>query len=365
MKNLQSFYKNKKILITGHSGFKGSWLGQVLLSWGGKVSGISLRPVTRPALFNLLKIRPRVSNHFADIRNLKKIKEIFSREKPEIIFHLAAQPIVRESYDNPVITFETNIVGTANVLEAIRGTKSVRSAVMITTDKVYENKEVDMAYKEEDKLGGHDPYSSSKASAELVIGSYAKSFFNTKNYSKSHKTLVASARAGNVIGGGDWGNDRIMTDVVRAIFETKSAVIVRSPDAIRPWQFVLEPLYGYLALAKNLYNGRRELSGAWNFGPQEAGHLKVKDILQRTFRHLGVGSYVVDRNSSKHEATLLKLDSSKAQNHLNWRPAIDADEALKLTLDWYKNYYEKGDVISFTNKQINNFFNKRNLNSKH
>ncbi|MDP3954694.1 MAG: CDP-glucose 4,6-dehydratase [bacterium] len=356
MKNLQSFYKNKKVLITGHSGFKGSWLSQILLFWGAKVAGVSLRPATSPALFNLLKIRPRVNNYFADVRNLKKIKEIFSREKPEIIFHLAAQPIVRESYDNPALTFETNIMGTANVLEAIRFAKSVRSAVMITTDKVYENKETDVPYKEEDKLGGHDPYSSSKASAEIVINSYVKSFFNPKNYNKSHKTLIASARAGNVIGGGDWSKDRIMTDVVRAIFETKSAVIVRSPEAIRPWQFVLEPLYGYLALAKNLYNGRRELSGALNLGPQEAGHLKVKDILQRTFRHLGAGSYILERNLSKHEATLLKLDSSKALNYLKWRSAIDANEALKLTLDWYKNYYENGDVSSLTDKQIKDFF---------
>ncbi len=356
-KNLQNFYKNKKVLITGHAGFKGSWLSQILLSWGADVTGISLKPATTPDLFTLLKLKPRIQHYFADIRNLEKVKNILKKEKPEIIFHLAAQPMVRMSYDNPIETFQTNIVGTANVLEAIRGLKSVRSAVMITTDKVYENQEIDKAYKEDDKLGGHDPYSSSKASAELVINSYAKSFFNAKDYGKKHCTLVGSARAGNVIGGGDWGQDRIMTDIVRSIFESKKAVVVRNPEAIRPWQYVLEPLAGYLMLAKGLYEGRVGLSGAWNFGPAEESHLTVKGLISSAVNHLGAGSFIVARdNTTKHEAKLLKLDSSRAKNNLGWRSVIHAQDVLKLTLDWYKNYYAGGDVIELTNQEIKNFF---------
>ncbi|MEK7151427.1 MAG: CDP-glucose 4,6-dehydratase, partial [Patescibacteria group bacterium] len=352
----------KRVLITGHTGFKGSWLSHVLLLWGAKVSGVALAPVTKPNLFGILKIKPRVSNYFTDVRDLKKIKAILKKEKPEIVFHLAAQPIVRVSYDNPIDTFQTNIIGTANVLEAMRSIGGVRSGVIITTDKVYKNKETGVAYKEDDMLGGHDPYGSSKAAAELVVDSYAKSFFNPANYRKARGTLIASARAGNVIGGGDWAKDRIMTDIVRSAFESKKALVVRSPDAIRPWQYVLEPLAGYLTLARGLYEGRVELSGAWNFGPQKKGHLRVEDLLLKTFKHLGRGSYVIDRDLTKHEATLLKLDSSKANQGLSWRSFIQADDALKLTLDWYKNYYDGGDILKLTNQQIKEFF-KRYANS--
>ncbi len=314
MNDLRKFFKDKKILITGHTGFKGSWITQILLNWGANISGISLRPLTAPNLFTLLNIKSKVNNYFVDIRNFKKIKEIFIKEKPEIVFHLAAQALVRESYDAPLYTFETNTIGTANVLEAIKEVISVKAAVMITTDKVYENKKEANPYKEDDKLGGHDPYSASKAAAEIVIDSYIKSFFNLKDYNKKHKTLIASARSGNVIGGGDWSKDRLVPDIIKAIFKENKKLIIRNPDSIRPWQFVLEPLYGYMLLAKKLYEGKKEFSGAWNFGPHKENYSTVRELVEEAIKILGIGSYIVKRDNTKHEAELLKLDITKAKN---------------------------------------------------
>jgi len=255
------------------------------------------------------------------------------------------------------------VMGTLAVLEAVRQCETTRSAVFITTDKCYENKEWPWGYREDEPMGGHDPYSSSKASAELVISSYIRSFFNPKDHCKTHNTLVASARAGNVIGGGDWGKDRIITDIVRSFFESDKPVSVRNPEAVRPWQFVLEPLAGYLTLAKHLYGGRKEISGAWNFGPKEKNHIPVRDLLNETISHLGTGSFVVDAGfNSKHEATLLKLDSTKARNDLKWRSDLSASSAIKLTMDWYKNYYSGGNVIDFTNRQIKDFFKQYGKN---
>ena len=229
MENLQKFFKDKRVLITGHTGFKGSWLTQVLLNWGATISGVALKPNTKPSLFQTLGLEKKISNNFCDIRDFKKISEIVKKEKPEIVFHLAAQPLVRDSYDDPLYTFETNIMGTANILQAIKETNTARAAVIITTDKVYENKESGLPFKENDKLGGYDPYSASKAAAEIVISSYIKSFFNLTNYNKKHKTLIASARAGNVLGGGDWQKDRLIPDIVRAVFEKKEKIIFLSP----------------------------------------------------------------------------------------------------------------------------------------
>lgn len=358
MKNLQKFFKNKKILITGHTGFKGSWLSQMLLNWGANIIGIALRPSTNPSLFYLLDIKKQINNYFADIRDFKKIKEIILKEKPEIVFHLAAQPLVRDSYDDPLYTFETNIIGTANILEAIKEVGGVKSAIIITTDKVYEEKGRASCYKESDKLGGYDPYSSSKAGAEIVINSYIKSFFNPRNYKKHHKTLIVSARSGNVIGGGDWQKDRIMPDIVRAAFEKNEKIVIRNPNSIRPWQYVLEPLYGYLILAKKLYEGEKNFSGAWNFGPKEKNYLTVRRLVEKTLKMLKRGSYVIKRDPTKHEADFLRLDISKAKTILGWRPTFDINQTLKLTLDWYRSFYNKENVVVITNQQIKLFFEK-------
>ncbi|MBI4114836.1 MAG: CDP-glucose 4,6-dehydratase [Candidatus Niyogibacteria bacterium] len=358
VENLKNFFNKKRVLITGHTGFKGSWLCQMFLLWGADVSGIALAPSTTPNLFSVLGIQPRIHHYIADIRDGDAVGSIFNKEKPEVVFHLAAQPIVRESYNNPLYTFETNIIGTANVLEAIRKTSSVRAAVMVTTDKVYKNKETAAAYTEDNPLGGHDPYSASKASAELVIRSYQKSFFHPDGYDKIHAVLIASARAGNMIGGGDWGPDRIMTDIVRSVFERNEKMLLRNPESVRPWQFVLEPLAGYAMLAKGLYEGRKELSDAWNFGPKDANHLQVKDIVRESFAYLNKGSYIIHRDPVKPEALFLKIDSAKARKHLGWRSRIHARDALTLALNWYKTYYTKGIMADFTNQQITEFFKK-------
>jgi len=358
MENLQKFFKDKRVLITGHTGFKGSWLTQILLNWGADVIGIALKPSVNPSLFNLLNVKENIKNYFCDIRNFKKVKEIILKEKPEIVFHLAAQSLVRESYDYPLYTFETNIMGTANILQAIKETDTVRAAVIITTDKVYENKESGRLFKENDKLGGYDPYSASKAAAEITIASYINSFFNPVDYDKKHRTLIASARAGNVIGGGDWQRDRLMPDIIRAVFEKKEKVAIRNPNAIRPWQFVLGPLYGYLMLAQKLYKGEKEFSVAWNFGPKERNYLTVKEFVETVLKTLKRGSYVIKRDLNKHEADFLRLDISKAKKVLKWRPTFDLKQTLKLTLDWYKSFYDGGDILDITNQQIKLFFGK-------
>lgn len=354
MENLKKFFKKKRILITGHTGFKGSWLSQILINWGANITGIALRPNTRPNLFGILKLDRKLNNYFVDIRNFKKIKEVFVKEKPEIVFHLAAQPLVRCSYDDPLYTFETNIIGTVNILQSIREIGGVRSVVIITTDKVYENTGEGRFYREDDKLIGHDPYSSSKAGAEIVMDSYIKSFFNPKDY-KQHKTLVASARSGNVIGGGDWSKDRIVPDIVRAIFEAKHKIIVRNPHAVRPWQYVLEPTIGYVLLAKKLYKGRRNFSGAWNFGPDKDDHLPVVEIVRRSIEILNKGSYIIKKNQEKHEAELLKLNSGKARNKLDWHSVFHISQTLESTFNWYQAFYNRQDIVNYTQRQIEIF----------
>jgi len=355
MEDLQKFFKNKRVLITGHTGFKGGWLTQILLNWGAKISGVALKPNTKPSLFQVLGLEKKISNNFCDIRDFKKISEIIKREKPEIVFHLAAQPIVRDSYDNPLYTFETNIIGTANILQAIKETNTVRAAVIITTDKVYENKESGLPFKEDDKLGGYDPYSASKAAAEIIISSYIRSFFNPADYNKKHKTLIVSARAGNVLGGGDWQKDRLIPDIIRAVFEKKEKIIIRNPNAIRPWQYVLEPLYGYLLLAEKLYKGKRYFSGAWNFGPSKKNYLTVEKLIKTSLKILKMGSYEVRRDKTKHEAQVLKLNSNKAKQFLNWQAQLDIETILEFTFNWYQAFYEKNNIIDLTNQQINSF----------
>ena len=356
--DLNDFYKNKRVLVTGHTGFKGVWLCQVLVNFGAKVIGYALEPNIQPAFFRVLNLEKKINHNIGDIRDYKNLKKIFTKEKPEIVFHLAAQPLVRDSYDNPLYTFETNIIGSTNILQTIKETSGVKAAIMITTDKVYDNQEWIYPYRESDRLGGYDPYSASKAGAELVINSYIKSFFNPEDYNIKHQTLVASARTGNVIGGGDWQKDRLVPDIIRAVFDKKEKIIIRNPFAIRPWQYVLEPLYGYMLLAKKLYEGKKELVGAWNFGPNEESCLKVEELLGKALGILKRGSYVIQRDNKKHETELLRLDTSKAKNILKWKPVFDIDTTLRLTFDWYRSFYNKENVISLTHKQIELFFKK-------
>lgn len=356
---MKKFFKGKKVLITGHSGFKGGWLTQILLNFGAKVIGISLPPETSPSLFKVLKIESNVKNYFADIRSYEEIKKIFKNEKPEIVFHLAAQAIVRDSYSDPLKTHTTNAIGTANVLQAIKETNIVKSAIIITTDKVYENKEWIYPYREVDSLGGYDPYSASKAAADIIANSYIQSFFNIKDFSEKHNTLVAIARAGNVIGGGDWANYRLIPDIVRAIYERKEEIIIRSPKSIRPWEHVLEPLSGYLELAQGLYNKNLNFVGVWNFGPNDESFICVEKLTAMAIKILKKGKFRIERDVTEHEATLLKLDISKARSILEWEPRFDIKKNLRFTFDWYKKYYENPkDIIKFTNNQIKLFFSK-------
>ncbi len=355
MTNLKRFYKNKKILITGNTGFKGSWLTQILTNFQAKIVGLGLPPPTDPNLFQILSLDRLIKTYYGDIRDYSFVRKVIKKVKPEIIFHLAAQSLVRDSYDNPLYTFETNIIGTANILQAIKEVTTVKAALLITTDKVYENKENGIPFKEDDKLGGYDPYSASKAAADIIINSYIKSFFNPRDFDKKHKTLIASARSGNVIGGGDWQKDRLIPDIVRAILEKKEQLVIRSPEAIRPWQYVIEVLFGYLLLVEKLYKGKKEFSGAWNFGPTNKNCLTVKELLEKALEILGGGSYIISNREAKHEAQLLLLDSSKAKKSLGWQSKLAIDRILRDTFIWYKKFYQGEKMIDFTNQQINSF----------
>mgnify|MGYP005838364939 CR=1 FL=1 len=348
------FFKGKKILITGITGFKGSWLSYTLLKFGAKVVGYSLEPNTNPNMFSSLELHKKMKTYFSDIRDYKKLKKVIDEENPGIIFHLAAQPLVRTSYDDPLTTFSTNILGTANVLEATKENKKVKAVVLITTDKVYENKEWIWPYRENDELGGYDPYSSSKACAELVIKSYTRSFFNPDFFGKNHNTIVVSARAGNVIGGGDWSKDRLIPDMIKSMMEKKEVLEIRNPSAIRPWQHVLEPLFGYMLLAKKAFDKDKSIIGPWNFASEEDSFIKVKDVVEKGVKILGKGKYVFGKeDETKHETRILKLDSTKAKSLLNWKSRLSVDESIKMTFEWYKCFYEdRKNIINFTNKQI-------------
>lgn len=354
---MKEFYKNKKVLVTGHTGFKGSWLTQILLNWGADVVGVSLKPNTNPSLFNVLGIEKGIKNYFADVRDLDGLRKIFIDEKPEIVFHLAAQPIVRVSYDDPIGTISSNVMGTSNVLQCIKELGTVKSVVVITTDKVYEDKDWVYPYRENDSLGGYDPYSASKAAADIVTQSYLKSFFNPKDFKTKHNTLICIVRAGNVIGGGDWAPYRLVPDIIRSIYEKKESVEIRAPYAVRPWEHVLEPLSGYLKLGKNLYGGDVSFCSAWNFGPNDESFMCVEDLTKKAVEILGEGSVLIKPDNSKHETNILKLDVTKSKTLLKWHPTLNFEQNLEYTFSWYKNYYEKKeDVVEFTNKQINKFF---------
>lgn len=354
---MNDFFRGKKVLITGHTGFKGSWLTQILLRFGADVVGVSLVPEDKNGLFSILGLEGKIKNYFSDIRDFDGLKRIVSSERPEIVFHLAAQALVRESYDDPLTTYSTNVLGTANVMQALHEVGCARSVVVITTDKVYKNLEWIYPYRENDALGGYDPYSASKAAADIVTQSYIQSFFNPEAFGKKHQTLVAVARAGNVIGGGDWGKYRLVPDIMRSIMEKGEKLIMRNPHAIRPWEHVLEPLSGYLTLSQRLYEGKTVFSDTWNFGPNDESFVEVEAVVKQILTHLGKGEYEVQEDHSKHEANILKLDTTKAKSLLGWRPRLDFNENIEFTAAWYKNFYQKReDPILFTNRQIDLFF---------
>ena len=349
-----SVYKGKRVFVTGHTGFKGSWLCALLQALDAQVAGFSLEPNTYPSHFRLLgNTENSFNSTISDISNSEILEEAILTFQPAIVFHLAAQPLVRESYLNPSNTYQTNVLGTLNVLEAVRKCPSIKSVVIITTDKVYENKEWIYPYRENDQLGGYDMYSSSKACAEILTHSYQRSFFNLNNYKITHEVLIASARAGNVIGGGDWSKDRLIPDLVRAaIREEKS--IIRNPFAIRPWQHVLDCLQGYLMLGKALIEEKKEFAEAWNFSPDSFESKTVQEVSEMAREIWPAIEITVEQNATNyHEAGLLKLDNSKAISRLQWTPKWNTREAIEETIMWYKKFYLDGSVI--TKDQIAQF----------
>jgi CDP-glucose 4,6-dehydratase len=355
--SLQKTYKNKKVFITGHTGFKGSWLLCLFKLLGAQVKGYALQPNTPADLFHLIKGETLCESIIGDIRDLKKIEAEIKSFQPDFIFHLAAQSLVLLSYKETPTTFDTNVMGTANVLEAMRSLKKACSAVLITTDKVYHNNEWAYPYRENDQLGGYDPYSASKACAELVIDSYRNSFFNTSTFDE-HRQAIAVARAGNVIGGGDWAKDRLMPDVARAL-GSERPVVLRNPASLRPWQHVLEPLTGYLLLGQRLQEEPVRFGQAYNFGPHPDDTLPVQAMVELAIENWGKGSFKIERSTNQpHEAGLLKLDISKAASDLGWKPKLRATQAVGKTIDWYRCYFQDRDAIQgFTEKQVFDFVN--------
>ncbi len=342
-KNLfDGIYENKRVFITGHTGFKGSWLALWLKSMGAIVKGYSLEPNTDPSHWSILNLE--IESIIGDIRNDTQLHYEIDLFKPDIVFHLAAQPLVRLSYERPIETYETNVIGTLKLFEACRYVDTIRAVVNITTDKCYENKEWIWGYRENDRLGGFDPYSSSKACSELLTSSYRNSFFNMNEYGESHHILLASARAGNVIGGGDWASDRLVPDIMKASERNETSQI-RNPLATRPWQHVLEPLSGYLLLGSKLLMGEKRYAESWNFGPEDVSNLSVKQVCDYLCKHWDKIQFELwDVPKGPHEANLLKLDCSKANSMLKWKPIWDNETCFKKTAEWYKGYYESGFI---------------------
>ena len=334
-------YKNKSVLVTGNTGFKGSWLAFWLKQMGAEVTGYSLSAPTNPSHFELLNLdMPSV---YGDIRNVKKLEDTFTQFQPEIVFHLAAQPLVRFSYENPIETYDINVMGTLKVFEACRKHK-VKAIVNITSDKCYENKEWIWGYRENDPLGGYDPYSSSKGCAELLTNSYRNSYFNNNDYKKRHNTLLASCRAGNVFGGGDWAKDRLMTDIVFSALKGNK-VGIRNPNSTRPWQHVLEPLSGYLQIGQKLLEEDISFAEAWNFGPGDEGSITVKEVVEIIKKDWDTLDYkIITDPDQPHEANLLKLDCSKSHINLKWYSVWDNTTAFEKTVKWFRNYYKNGKI---------------------
>ncbi len=346
---MSNFWQDKKVFLTGHTGFKGSWLSLWLQELGVEVCGYALAPNTDPNLFTLANVADNMQSIIADIRDLEKLQAAVAQFKPDIILHLAAQALVRYSYANPVETYATNVMGTVNILEAARNCNSVKVVVNVTTDKCYENKEWVWGYRETEPMGGHDPYSNSKACSELVTSAYRNSFF------KEAEIALASARAGNVIGGGDWSQDRLIPDIIKSLIAEQKPQI-RHPNAIRPWQHVLEPLSGYLMLAEQCWHHPQEFSEAWNFGPHLQEAVPVRKIVEQVLAEWGSATGWDDVSGKvPHEANYLKLDIAKAMSQLHWHPKFNLQEALNLTLDWYKAWQNGEAIRALTLQQIHNF----------
>ena len=346
-----AFWNSKRVLVTGHTGFKGSWLSLWLQSAGAVVAGYALAPPTTPSLFVEGRVEEGMTHIVGDVRDLDKLQSTISTFKPEIIFHMAAQPLVRHSYVDPVETYSTNVMGTVNLLEAVRRSKGVRAVVNVTSDKCYANKEWVWGYRESDAMGGYDPYSSSKGCAELVSAAYSTSFFNAADY-LSHGVALASARAGNVIGGGDWAQDRLIPDIIQS-FAGGNTLVIRNPGAIRPWQHVLEPLRGYLILAQQLYEYGADFAGGWNFGPADSDAKSVEWIVENMAALWPEPvTWSVDDRRQPHEAQFLKLDVSKAARRLQWQPKIDLITALDHTIQWYQDWRNGSDMRAVTISKI-------------
>jgi len=348
MEELEKFYKGKRILITGHTGFKGSWLVLWLLELGAEVWGYSLPPETEPNLFEVLGLRKRIVHHEGDIRDLRALRKFFLKACPELVFHLAAQPLVCQSFDDPLHTFEVNVMGTVNLLECARELAGLQAIIVITSDKCYAPSERPYYHTENDPLGGRDPYSASKACAELVAHSYREAFL------KSQGVGIATARAGNVIGGGDWQRDRLIPDCIKALVKGEP-VYLRQPEAVRPWQHVLDVLYGYLLLGEKLAREPEKFSGPWNFGPPGRPRLKVEEVVAKVIEIWGGGSYRVSLKKPYVETSFLGLDPSKAMRELGWIPRWTLPEALYPTLEWYKNFYEDRDMYLFSRIQLRQY----------
>lgn len=349
-----AFWKGKKIFLTGHTGFKGSWLSLWLQSMGAQVVGYSLAPPTKPSLFEVAEVGKGMTNINGDIRDLAKLQTSFAEHQPEVVIHMAAQALVRYSYIEPVETYLTNVMGTVNLLEAVRSTGSVKAVVNVTSDKCYENREWVWGYRENEAMGGYDPYSSSKGCAELVAAAYRTSYFHAEKY-KEHGVALASVRAGNVIGGGDWADDRLIPDIMRAITQDKP-VNIRNPHAIRPWQHVLEPLSGYLRLAQKLYEEGADYADGWNFGPNDEDAKPVQWIVDKLIKSWGEdASWVLDGGDHPHEAYYLKLDCSKAKARLDWQPIWHLEEALIAIIVWHRAYLEGKDMRALTLRQISTY----------
>ena len=352
--SLKKFYKNKRVLITGNTGFKGAWITLMLNCLGARVMGYSLAEMSKPNMFELLKLKNNIRHISGDINDFSKVKKEFDKFKPQIIIHLAAQSIVRLSYKKPLETFSTNILGSANILEYSRHCKSLKSLIYVTSDKCYENKENNKAYKESDRIGGSDPYSASKAAAENLFSSYLKSFFVFNKFGAS------TVRSGNVIGGGDWSVDRIIPDIIKSLKKKKN-LIVRNPNSTRPWQHVLEPLTGYLILAMKNY-GNKKFSGAWNFGPTTSETISVKNVVLNFYSQINYNKKKIKIQNKKSikmkESVTLKINSYKARKLLKWKSKMNTGDAINLTCEWYKRYFEKKELIKFTNNQILNYLKK-------
>ena len=344
-------YKDKTVLVTGHTGFKGSWLCFWLKQMGAKVVGYSLEAPTNPNHFELLNLD--ITSIKGNIKDLEHLNTVFQTYKPDIVFHLAAQALVKYSYENPIETYETNVMGTLKVFEASR-INNVKAIVNITSDKAYENREWIWGYREIDPLGGYDPYSSSKGCADILTNSYRNSFFNIKDYKKTHNTLIATCRAGNVIGGGDWAKDRLITDIMISVSQDKK-VSIRNPKATRPWQHVLEPLSGYLQIGQKLLEEKVEFAEAWNFGPSDEGSIAVEEVVQNVKKHWDKIDYEINQDPNQlHEANLLKLDCTKANTILKWKDVWDSETTFEKTVNWYKNFYENNKEL-LTQSDLENY----------